>query len=344
MRYLFFLCSFLSCSAFASTQITGAGSSFIAPVMYQWTASYSQKTHVQVNYQSMGSGAGIKQVEGSVVDFGATDMPLKQEELQKNGLTQFPLVIGGIVIVTNVVGTRAGELILDATTLALIYSGEIKDWNDPRIAALNPTLTLPKTRIVVVYRADGSGTTFNFTSYLQNAAPQVWHAGSGTSVSWPKSILGVGGTGNEGVTSFVKRVPGAIGYVEYTYAFENKLNWSRLKNKQNKVVPNIAKDDLANSQKVKAAFEHSFQAAASHAQWEASPAMDVLLVNQPGQETWPLTAATFAVMHRKSDGKKDSKALQKFFHFVYTEGAQQAQGLNYVPISKKTYDIIEARW
>jgi phosphate transport system substrate-binding protein len=233
---LFFLFS-LSFNIYADSIITGAGSSFIAPIMYEWSASYHKETDVKINYQSIGSGAGIKQIENKIVSFGATDMPLKQEDLLKYDLIQFPLASGAIVMVTNIPGITSGQLVLDAKTIAQIYNGEIKKWNDDRIRSLNPKLNLPKLLITVIYRSDGSGTTFNFTSYLDKSASDTWKSGSGTSIAWSKNIIGVGGNGNEGVTSLVKRAIGSIGYVEYAYALQNNLNWSSAKNGVKTVVP-----------------------------------------------------------------------------------------------------------
>lgn len=213
----------------ADPVITGAGSSFVAPLMYKWSTSYHSKTKARINYQSIGSGAGIKQIKSDIVQFGATDIPLEKEELQKAGLIQFPLASGSIVMAFNLSDIPSEQLILDAKTIAQIYSGEIKKWNDERIQALNPKLKLPKLLITVVHRADGSGTTYNFTSYLQRDASDMWTHGVGPAVAWPANIIGIGGTGNEGITSLVKRAPGAIGYVEYSYALANGLKWARIK-------------------------------------------------------------------------------------------------------------------
>lgn len=341
MRLLLFIALLLgfTFNISAAPTITGAGSSFIAPIMYEWASNYNKETKVKINFQSIGSGAGVKQIESKIVDFGATDMPLKNEELQKHDLIQFPLVIGGIVLVTNIPNVKPGELILDARTTAMIYSGEIKKWDDKRLADLNPHLKLPSSRITVVYRADGSGTTFNFTSYLQNASEGIWKAGSGASISWPRGIIGVGGNGNEGVTSLIKRAVGSIGYVEYSYALQNKLSWSRMKNSAGTVVPLANKnEDMAT------AFSRALQSAAANAQWEKSPAMDILLLNQPGKESWPLTASTFVVMYKKQKDKKTASDLLHFFDFAYTKGAVMARKLNYVPMPQKTVQFIENMW
>jgi phosphate transport system substrate-binding protein len=328
----------------ASDLITGAGSSFIAPVLYKWSSAYNTQTGIKINYQSTGSGAGLKQIEAKIVDFGASDMPLKVSELEAKGLMQFPAIIGGIVIVTNLNGISQGQLILNAKTIAEIYSGQIKNWSDKRIADLNPGLTLPNKNITVVYRSDASGTTFNFTYFLEKAGAGIWHAGTGTAVSWPKGITGVGGKGNEGITSMVKRVPGSIGYVEYAYALQNKMSWSRLQNVDGKVVPELAANDLKDDKKVSAAFRKSFQAAALHAEWEKSPGMYVLLANQKGSETWPITASTFILIHKNQSNPKIGEEVLKFFHFAFTKGAESAQSLDYIPMPEKTYKLIEAKW
>ncbi len=328
----------------ASELITGAGSSFIAPVLYKWSAMYNIQTGTKINYQSTGSGAGLKQIEAKIVDFGASDMPLNASELESKGLLQFPAIIGGIVIVTNLNGISEGQLVLNAKTIAEIYSGQIKNWNDKRIASLNPGLTLPDKNIIVVYRSDSSGTTFNFTHYLEKASLGVWKAGTGTAVSWPTGITGVGGKGNEGITSMLKRAPGSIGYVEYAYALQNKLAWSRLQNADGKVVPEIDANDLKDEKKISAAFRKSFQAAALYADWEKSPGMYVLLANQKGSETWPITASTFILIHKNQSNSKIGEEVLKFFHFAFTKGADSAQSLDYIPIPEKTYKLIESKW
>lgn len=328
----------------ASELITGAGSSFIAPVLYKWSSAYNIQTGVKINYQSTGSGAGLKQIEAKIVDFGASDMPLKASELEAKGLLQFPAIIGGIVIVTNLNGISQGQLILNAKTIAEIYSGQIKNWNDKRIADLNPSLTLPNKNITVVYRSDASGTTFNFTYFLEKASTGIWKAGTGTAVSWPTGITGVGGKGNEGVTSMLKRASGSIGYVEYAYALQNRLAWSRLQNAEGKVVPEMNANDLKDEKKVSNAFRKSFQAASLNAEWEKSPGMSVLLANQKGSETWPITASTFILIHKNQVNPKIAQEVLKFFNFAFTKGAESAQSLDYIPIPEKTYKFIESKW
>lgn len=328
----------------ASELVTGAGSSFIAPVLYKWSSLYHTETGVKINYQSTGSGAGLKQVEARIVDFGASDMPLKKEELDQKGLIQFPAIIGGIVIIVNLNGISQGQLILDAKTIAEIYSGQIKNWSDKRIAELNPGLTLPNKNITVIYRSDASGTTFNFTDYLNKASAGIWKSGIGTAVSWPKGLTGVGGKGNEGVTAMVRRAPASIGYVEYTYAFQNKLAWTRLRNSEGKVVPEIPADSLQDAEKVSAAFKASFQAAALNADWEKSPGLHLLLTDQKGAASWPITASTFILMHKKQTDTKIAKEVLKFFSFAFSKGAASALSLDYIPIPEKLYNIIEKKW
>jgi phosphate transport system substrate-binding protein len=327
-----------------SELITGAGSSFIAPVLYKWSSAYHTQTGVKINYQSTGSGAGLKQIEAKIVDFGASDMPLNKTELDSKNLIQFPAIIGGIVIVTNLNDISQGQLILNAKTIAEIYSGQIKNWNDKRIAGLNPEIKLPNKNITVVYRSDASGTTFNFTNYLEKASEGVWKAGAGTAVSWPTGITGVGGKGNDGITSMVKRAPGSIGYVEYAYALQNKLAWSRLQNADGNVVPVIAASDLKDEKKVSTAFRKSFQAAALYADWENSSGMYVLLANQKGSATWPITASTFILIHKNQSNPRIGKEVLKFFNFAFTKGAEFAESLDYIPIPEKTYKLIENMW
>ncbi|KAB8033814.1 phosphate ABC transporter substrate-binding protein PstS [Fluviispira multicolorata] len=328
----------------ASNLITGAGSTFIAPVLYKWSSDYNKETKIKINYQSTGSGAGLKQIEGNIVAFGASDMPLKNEELNSKSLFQFPAVIGGIVVVTNIEGISKGQLVLDAKLIAEIYSGQIKKWDDKQIQDLNPDLKLPNKSITVVYRSDASGTTFNFTHYLEKASLGVWKAGTGTAVSWPSGVTGFGGKGNEGVTSMVKRAPGSIGYVEYAYALQNKLAWARLKNADGKVVPKIELNDLDDPEKVSEAFKKSFQAAAINADWESTPGMYVLLANQKGEFTWPITASTFILIHKNQENVETGKDVLKFFHYVFKHGAKSAESLDYIPIPEKTYKFIEKKW
>ncbi|WP_158997992.1 phosphate ABC transporter substrate-binding protein PstS [Pigmentibacter ruber] len=330
--------------AFASDLVTGAGSSFIAPVLYKWSANYNTEFGTKINYQSTGSGAGIKQIEGNVVDFGASDMPLKPTELEAKGLFQFPAIIGGIVMVTNIPGVGQGQLILDAKVIAEIYNGTIKFWNDPKILALNPNLTLPKKNILVVYRSDASGTTFNFTYFLDKAGMGAWKVGVGTAVSWPSGVMGVGGKGNEGITTMVKRAPGSIGYVEYAYAMQNKLSWARMINADGKVVPSLTVKDFSDEKKVSEAFRKALQSAAINANWETAPGMNVILANQKGAETWPLTASTFILIKKEQKNSKIGTEVLKFFDFAFKRGSESAQALDYIPIPENTYRFIEKKW
>jgi len=272
----------LAGSAMAA-EITGAGASFPAPVYAKWAEAYQKATGNKMNYQSIGSGGGIKQINAKTVDFGASDMPLTPEALEKDGLMQFPTVIGGEVLVFNVAGIKSGELRLTPTVLADIYLGKIVKWNDKAIADLNPKLALPDQAIAVVRRADGSGTTFIFTNYLSKVSPE-WKSkvGEGTAVQWP---VGLGGKGNEGVSAFVQRIPGSIGYVEYAYALENKMPYAMLQNADGAwPVPN----------------EASFKAAAGHADWHKAKFYEIL-TNEPGKDSWPITGATFILMHKVQD-------------------------------------------
>lgn len=330
--------------AFGSDLVTGAGSSFIAPVLYKWSASYNQESGTKVNYQSTGSGAGIKQIEGKIVDFGASDMPLQASELEAKGLFQFPAIIGGIVMVVNIPGVKQGQLILDAKVISEIYGGVIKQWDDPKIAALNPTLSLPKKNIVVVYRSDASGTTYNFTYYLEKASQGLWKAGTGTAVSWPAGIMGVGGKGNEGITTMVKRAPGAIGYVEYAYAMQNKLAWARMVNAEGKVVPSLPEAEFTDQKKVGEAFRKSLQSAAANANWETIPGMHIILANQKGSETWPMTASTFILIHKNQENPKTGAKVLEFFNYAFKKGADSAKALDYIPIPESTYRFIEKKW
>nr|WP_186644562.1 phosphate ABC transporter substrate-binding protein PstS [Fluviispira vulneris] len=330
--------------AHATNLVTGAGSTFIAPVLYKWSSDYNKETNIKINYQSTGSGAGLKQIEAKIVDFGASDMPLKNEELEKKNLLQFPAVIGGIVPVVNIDNITKGKLVLDAKLLAEIYSGKIKKWDDKRIQELNPSLKLPSKAITAVYRSDASGTTFNFTYFLDKASGGEWKAGTGTAVSWPAGVTGFGGKGNEGVTSMVKRAPGSIGYVEYAYALQNKLAWVRLKNAHGNVVPQIEANDLENPAKVSEAFKKSFQAAALNAEWETTPGMYILLANQKGEHSWPITASTFVLLHKYQDNVDTGKDVLKFFHYVFHHGSKSAELLDYIPIPEKTNKFIEKKW
>ena len=310
-----------------AAEISGAGATFPYPIYAKWAAAYAAKTGLKMNYQSIGSGGGIAQINAKTVDFGASDMPLKPEVLEKDGLTQFPPVIGGEVMVVNLPGITANEMTLDGPTIADIYLGKITKWDDPAIAKLNPGIKLPSTAIAVVHRSDGSGTTFIFTNYLSKVSPD-WKAqvGEGTSVQWP---TGLGGKGNEGVSAIASRTLGGIGYVEYAYALQNKL----------------ANTKLINSEGI--ALEPGldvFQNAAANADWKAAPGFYLILTNQPGKNTWPITGATFILMHKKQDNPERARQVLDFFAWAYTNGAEMAKSLQYVPMPPNAVAIFKDSW
>ena len=317
----------LSCSIGLAhaNDVTGAGASFIYPVMSKWSSDYKGATGKQVNYQSIGSGGGIAQIKAATVDFGSSDAPLKPEELAKYGLAQFPSVIGGVVPIINVAGIAPGALRLDGATLADIFLGRIGKWNDPAIAALNPGLALPDQKITVVHRSDGSGTTFNFVNYLSKVSPQ-WRqqVGEGTSVQWP---AGIGGKGNEGVTAYVKQVKGGIGYVELSYALQNKMAYASLKNASgNFVQPS----------------DETFAAAAASAEWGKSKDFYLVMTNAPGANSWPITATNFILMYKAP--KKGNKDARDFFRWVYANGDDQARALGYVPLPDALVQQVQTYW
>ncbi len=310
-----------------AAEISGAGATFPYPIYAKWAAAYAAKTGLKMNYQSIGSGGGIAQINAKTVDFGASDMPLKPEVLEKDGLTQFPPVIGGEVMVVNLPGITANEMTLDGPTIADIYLGKITKWDDPAIAKLNPGIKLPSTAIAVVHRSDGSGTTFIFTNYLSKVSPD-WKAqvGEGTSVQWP---AGLGGKGNEGVSAIASRTLGGIGYVEYAYALQNKL----------------ANTKLINSEGI--ALEPGldvFQNAAANADWKAAPGFYLILTNQPGKNTWPITGATFILMHKKQDNPERARQVLDFFAWAYANGAEMAKALQYVPMPPNAVAIFKDSW
>ncbi|MBF0175295.1 MAG: phosphate ABC transporter substrate-binding protein PstS [Magnetococcales bacterium] len=318
--------SVLMAQSAAAAEVTGAGASFPAPLYAKWADAYQKATSHKINYQSIGSGGGIKQITARTVDFGASDMPLKSEELEKQGLVQFPAVIGGEVLVVNLQGIKPGELHLSPEVLADIYLGKITQWDDKAIAALNPGLELPKQVIAVVRRSDGSGTTFIFTNYLSKVSSE-WKTkvGEGTAVQWP---VGLGGKGNEGVSAFVQRLPGAIGYVEYAYALQNKMTYALLKNADG-VYP---KPD-----------EVSFKAAASHADWTKS-AFHEILTNNPGKESWPITGATFILMQKEQDKPEQGAASLAFFDWCFKNGGKMATELKYVPLPEDLIELVRTSW
>jgi len=315
-----------STSAFGA-DITGAGSTFIYPVLSQWADGFKKDSGSAVNYQSIGSGAGIKQIQAKTVTFGATDKPLSVDQLEKDGLAQWPMVMGAIVPVVNIEGVKAGDMALDGGTLADIYSGKITKWDDPAIKKLNPKLTLPSTAIAVVHRSDGSGTTFNFTDYLSKVSAD-WKSkiGSGTTVEWP---AGVGAKSNEGVSGNIGQTKDSIGYVEYAYAKQNKLTFTKLVNKAGKTVEPTME---------------AFQAAASNADWAHAPGYFLILTDQPGEKSWPIVASTFILMHKEPADKANSAEAIKFFKFAFDKGGKMAQDLDYIPMPTAVIQLIEKTW
>ena len=311
----------------AAANITGAGATFPYPIYSKWAEAYRAKTGVGLNYQSIGSGGGIKQILAKTVDFGASDAPLEPAQLEKDGLVQFPMVMGGVVPVVNIEGIKPGALRLSGAVLADIYLGKISKWNAPAIAALNPGVKLPDQDITVVARSDGSGTTFIFTNYLSKLSVE-WKdkAGNNTSVKWP---AGVSGKGNEGVAAYVQRLPGSIGYVEYAYALQNKMAYALLQNKDGNFV---APDDK------------TFRAAAANAQWDKAPGFYLLLTDQPGKESWPITGATFILMHKKQDKPENAAIALKFFDWAYEAGDKLALDLDYVPMPDSVVKLVKAEW
>ncbi len=306
-----------------AADISGAGATFPFPVYAKWADSYKKETDTSVNYQSIGSGGGIKQIKAGTVTFGASDAPLTEKDLNESGLVQWPMVMGGIVPVVNLEGVKSGDITLDGPTLAQIYLGTVKTWNDPAIAKLNPNVKLPATAIAVIHRSDGSGTTFNFTDYLAKTSPD-WHTkvGVNTSVEWP---VGIGAKGNEGVSNNVGNTKGSIGYVEYAYAKQNNLTYTKMVNKDGKTVePTMA----------------AFQAAAANADWANAPGFYLILDNQPGAESWPMTAATFILMHKKPKDEAASAEALKFFSWAFDKGAKEAEALDYIPMPDKVVALI----
>jgi phosphate transport system substrate-binding protein len=310
-----------------ATDITGAGSSFVYPVLSKWSAGYSEKTGNKLNYQSVGSGAGVAQIKEGTIDFGATDAPLKAEDLASFKLGQFPVVVGGIVPVVNIPGIKADQVKLDGETLADIFLGKITNWNDPKIAALNAGLALPAKKITVVHRSDGSGTSFNFTNYLSKVSKE-WadKVKFGTAVEWP---TGVGGKGNEGVSQYVKQIPGSIGYVEYAYAKKNTIAWVDLKNSSGQfIVPSA----------------DSFAAAAATADWASAKDFNVIMTNAPGAQAWPITATTWVVMYKSPKNAEHTKVAFEFFKWALNNGQSDAASLDYVALPATLVQKIEAYW
>ncbi|MBC5766623.1 phosphate ABC transporter substrate-binding protein PstS [Ramlibacter albus] len=309
----------------AAQEVTGAGASFPAPLYAKWAADYNKATGVRINYQSVGSGAGLKQIEARTVDFGASDMPLKDEELKAKGLVQFPTVIGGVVPVVNIKGIAPGQLKLTGQVLGDIFLGKITKWNDAAITALNPGVALPDAAIAPVRRADGSGTTFIFTNYLSKVNPE-WKAkvGEGTAVNWP---TGAGGKGNEGVAAFVGRLPNSIGYVEYAYVKQNKMTYAQLRNKDGQWVnPSDA----------------AFKAAAAGADWNKT--FYQITTDQPGKEAWPITNPTYILMQAKQEKPAQATQVLKFFEWAYKNGDKTADDLDYVPMPAAVKGQVEKLW
>lgn len=307
--------------------ITGAGATFPYPIYAKWADAYKKSTGVGMNYQSIGSGGGIKQITAKTVDFGASDMPMKPEDLEKNGLMQFPAIMGGVVPVYNIKGLASGQITLTGPLLADIYLGKVKKWNDPAIASMNKGAKLPDQAISVVARSDGSGTTFIFTNYLSKVnAGWKSTVGEGTSVKWP---AGLGGKGNEGVANYVGRIDGAIGYVESAYAKQNKLSVAKMVNRDGNTV---------------VAQESSFEAAAAGADWAKAPGMYLILTDQAGKQSWPMTGASFILMHKVQDKPANAKEVLKFFEWSYKNGDKMAGELDYIPMPDAVVRLIETSW
>jgi phosphate transport system substrate-binding protein len=313
----------------AAFTITGAGASFPQPIYAKWAGDFKSATGGQVNYQSIGSSGGIKQIVAKTVDFGASDAPLTKEELDKDGLIQFPTVIGGVVPVVNIDGIQPGQLKLDGAALANIYLGKITKWNDPALTALNPGVTLPDAPITTIFRSDGSGTTFNFASYLAAVSPD-WKAGPGVdkSIKWPTAATGAGGKGNEGVASNVMRAKNSIGYVEYAYAKQNNMAYTQLKNAAGNFVQPSAE---------------TF-AAAGNADWQNTPGFNIVLTNQQDPQAWPISAATYILVHKNPTNPENVKNVLKFFDWAYTSGDDAAKSLDFVPFTSASKAIFRDSW
>ncbi|NMM37978.1 MAG: phosphate ABC transporter substrate-binding protein PstS [Glaciimonas sp.] len=319
--------SAMAFSNVAAADITGAGATFPYPIYAKWAEAYKAATGTGMNYQSIGSGGGIKQIKAKTVDFGASDMPLKFEEMEAEGLMQFPAIMGGVVPIVNIEGVTPGQLKMTSDVLALIYLGKIVKWNDPQIVALNKGVKLPDQDITVVHRSDGSGTTFVWTDFLSKTnADFKAVVGAGTAVKWP---AGVGGKGNEGVAANVQRIKGTIGYVEYAYAKKNKISHTQVKNRDGQFVQ---PDDA------------SFKAAAAGADWVKTPGMSVLLTNQPGKASWPITSASFIIMHKVQADAARAKEVLKFFDWSYKNGGAMATELDYVPMPAPVIKLVNAAW
>ena len=314
-------------SVASAADISGAGATFPYPIYAKWADAYKKETGTGLNYQSIGSGGGIKQIKAKTVTFGASDMPLKPEDLEQAGLIQFPMIMGGVVPVVNLKGIKSGEVKLSGTVLANIYMGEITKWNDAQIKALNPNVNLPNTAIAPVYRSDGSGTNFLFTDYLSKTSPKFkTQIGANTSVQWP---AGIGAKGNEGVANMVKQTDGSVGYVEYAYAKQNNITYLDLQNKDGKTVtPKI----------------EAFQAAAANADWANSKGYYVLLTDEPGAESWPITGASFILMYKNPQDASASAEALKFFDWAYKSGDKMATDLDYVPMPDSVVSLVQKTW
>jgi len=326
VRTAFVLASTMAVFSYAQAQdVTGAGASFPAPIYAKWADAYNKASGARINYQSVGSGAGIRQIKAKTVDFGASDAPLKDDELAKDGMIQFPTVIGGVVPVVNIKGIAPGQVRMTGAVLGDIYLGKIAKWNDPALTALNPGVPLPDAAIAVVRRADGSGTSFLFTNYLSKVNAD-WKAkvGEGTAVNWP---TGAGGKGNEGVSSYVQRLPNSIGYVEYAYAKQNKMAHVLLRNQSGAYV---APSDAA------------FKAAAAGAEWSKS--FYQVLTEQAGKDSWPITGATFILVHKQQDKPAVAANTLKFFDWAFTAGDKTADDLDYVPLPASVKDLVRKQW
>ena len=310
-----------------AADISGAGATFPYPIYAKWADTYKKETGVGLNYQSIGSGGGIKQIQAKTVTFGASDMPLKADELQKSGLVQFPTVLGGVVPVVNLDGVAPGDITIDGPTLAKIFLGEVKTWNDPAIQKLNPSAKLSSQAIAVVHRSDGSGTTFIFTDYLSKTSAD-WKSkvGANTAVEWP---VGIGAKGNEGVANNVAQTKGSIGYVEYAFAKQNKLTSTKLVNKDGKAVAPTA---------------DAFQAAAASADWNGTPGFGVILTNEAGANSWPISGATFILIHKQPQDPVAASEALKFFAWAYAKGGKMAEDLDYVPLPAKVVAAVQKVW
>jgi phosphate transport system substrate-binding protein len=327
VRTLFLLVAWTVSLVGNAADITGAGATFPYPIYAKWADAYKSQTGVGMNYQSIGSGGGIKQIKAKTVDFGASDLPLTLEELDKEGLFQFPAIVGGVVPVVNLEGVSPGQLRLSGKVLADIFLGKIKNWDDPALTALNPDLKLSASAITVVRRADGSGTTFLFTDYLSQVSTE-WkgRVGEGTSVAWP---VGVGGKGNEGVAAYVQRIKGSIGYVEYAYAKKNKMGYTQMQNRAGQAVQ---------------PDEETFAAAAGNARWDKAPGFYEVLTDQPGAKSWPMTGASFILLHKVPSDPAKTRQVLAFFDWAFKNGAAMASELDYVAMPAGVVQLIENAW